>query len=372
MMSSVLCARLSVEVKAQSKGTPFFFRMVPARWASAMPSSVRPTSFQPVKRFDRFHSLSPWRTRTRTFSPGGVFALSARPVIADSQAPPSRLLGGYGPFRQIPNLRTEQASQAKHVGHRIKSRGAAASPQRRLDRAASENPAIGGDMGKLDALAGAGEDHPVLADHVAAAERGKADIAFAPRPDIAVASPHAALVKGDAPRLGQGAAEQKRRPRRRIALVAMMHLQDLDIEFGPERRGHARGKNGKEVHAPAHIARLDYGGVARGSLDFRLVGRGKAGRADDMDDTGLRRKSGEGDGRSGRGEIEHPVDMGEDGEGIVGNSDAERRKTGNLANIAADMRRALGLDGPGHGAARRLDEHPRQRLAHASGRSENG
>src|SRR5262245_28922555 len=322
MMSSVLCARLSVEVKALSKRTPFFFRMAPARWASAMPSSVRPTSFQPVKRFDRFHSLSPWRTRTRTFSPGGIFALSACPVIADSQAP-IPAFRRYGSFRHMPNLRTQQASQAKHVHHRIKSGGAAASPQRRLDRAASENPAIGGDMGKLDALAGAGEDHPMLADHVAAAERGKPDIAFAPRPDIAVAGPHAALVKGDAPRLGHGAAEQKRRPRRRIALVAMMHLQDLDIEFGPERLGHARGKNGKEVHALAHIARLDYGGVARGSLDFRLVGRGKAGRADYMDDTGLRRKLGEGDGRSGRGEVEHPVDTGEGGDGALGNSRAE-------------------------------------------------
>src|SRR5262245_748511 len=114
-------------------------------------------------------------------------------------------------------------------------------------------------MGKLDALAGAGEDNPVLADHVAAAERGKADIAFAPRPDIAVAGSHAALLKRDAPRLGHGAAEQKRGSRWRIALVAMMHLQDLDIEFGPERLGHARGKSGEKVHALAHVACLDDG-----------------------------------------------------------------------------------------------------------------
>ena len=90
-------------------------------------------------------------------------------------------------------------------------------------------------MGKLDALAGAGEDHPVLADHVAAAERRKADIALAPRADIAVAGPHAALGKRDASRLGRGAAEQKRGARRRVALVAVMHLEDLDVEFGAER-----------------------------------------------------------------------------------------------------------------------------------------
>ena len=34
-------------------------------------------------------------------------------------------------------------------------------------------------MGQFDALAGAGEDYPVLAHHVAAAQGGKADIALA-------------------------------------------------------------------------------------------------------------------------------------------------------------------------------------------------
>ena len=43
--------------------------------------------------------------------------------------------------------------------------------------------------------AGPGEDHAMLADHVAAAQRGKADIPFAARPDIAVAGAHAALVE---------------------------------------------------------------------------------------------------------------------------------------------------------------------------------
>ena len=41
-------------------------------------------------------------------------------------------------------------------------------------------------MGKLDALAGASEDHPMLAHDVAATQRGKADISLAPRPDIAI------------------------------------------------------------------------------------------------------------------------------------------------------------------------------------------
>ena len=89
-------------------------------------------------------------------------------------------------------------------------------------------------MGKLDPLARPGENHPMLANHVAAAERREADIAFAPRPDIAVAGPHAALGKRDASRLGRGLAEQERSARRRIALVAVVHLQNLDVELRAE------------------------------------------------------------------------------------------------------------------------------------------
>ena len=62
-------------------------------------------------------------------------------------------------------------------------------------------------MGKLDALAGAGEDHPMLADHVAAAERRKADIALAPRSGLAVADMHAALGERNVARLGGGFAQ---------------------------------------------------------------------------------------------------------------------------------------------------------------------
>src|SRR5262249_4374500 len=36
----------------------------PAARASSRPASVRSTSVQPVNRFSRFHSLSPWRRRT--------------------------------------------------------------------------------------------------------------------------------------------------------------------------------------------------------------------------------------------------------------------------------------------------------------------
>src|ERR1700704_818786 len=67
--------------------------MTPARCASKIPSSVRSTSFHPVKRFKRFHSLSPWRTRTSTLPSWDGSSSSEGPVIAFCcLAPPKRLL----------------------------------------------------------------------------------------------------------------------------------------------------------------------------------------------------------------------------------------------------------------------------------------
>jgi hypothetical protein len=62
-------------------------------------------------------------------------------------------------------------------------------------------------MAKLDALARSGEDHRVLAHHVAAAERREPDIALAPWADIAVTCVDSLFLKGDATRGGRGIAE---------------------------------------------------------------------------------------------------------------------------------------------------------------------
>lgn len=47
-----------------SKSYPPSSRAFPADSASFLPLSERSTSVQPVKRFSRFHSLSPWRSNT--------------------------------------------------------------------------------------------------------------------------------------------------------------------------------------------------------------------------------------------------------------------------------------------------------------------
>src|SRR5215467_4440483 len=159
-------------------------------------------------------------------------------------------------------------------------------------------------MGKLDPLAGPGEDHSVLADYVAAPERSKTDIALAPGPGLAVAGPHAALVERNASRSGGSRAKHQRCPRRRVALVAMMHFENLDVELWSKRLGHARGETSEQVDAEAHVARFDDGGMTGGGGDLGLVWLGEAGRANDMDNAGLRRERGKGHGRGRHGDAE--------------------------------------------------------------------
>ena len=133
-------------------------------------------------------------------------------------------------------------SQTEHIPHRVEAWGPAPGPKRRPDRAAGENAPISGDMRKLDTLARPGKDHPMLADHVAAAERGKADIAFPAWAGIAVAAAHTTFGERYFARFGGGAAQHERSAGRRVALVPVVHLQDLDVEFGPEGAGDLSGE----------------------------------------------------------------------------------------------------------------------------------
>ena len=148
--------------------------------------------------------------------------------------------------------------------------------------------------------------------------------------------------------------------------MAVVHLQNLDVEFGPKRLGHLLGEARQQIHAEAHIAGLDDGGVTRGGRDLGLVVWREAGRADDMDDAGLSGEPGENRRRFRAGKIEHGIDAGEKRHRIIGDDDSFRRQSGELADIAADAGRTLGLEPSGNDAALGLGEHARERLAHTA------
>src|SRR5579871_3128979 len=77
---------MSAEVKARSNATPCALRRRPACLASSTPAGVRSTSRQPVKRFLRFHSLWPWRRRTKRRSLAGILRDLVRGFFGDSRS----------------------------------------------------------------------------------------------------------------------------------------------------------------------------------------------------------------------------------------------------------------------------------------------
>ena len=135
----------------------------------------------------------------------------------------------------------------------------------------------------------------VLADHRAAAQRREADVAALARAGMAVADPDRMVGEVDAAAFRRRLAEQQRRARRRVDLVAVVHLEDLDVEIGVERLRRLAHQGGEQIDAEAHIAGLDDDRMARGGLELLLVVGREAGGADDMDDARLRGEFGEGD-----------------------------------------------------------------------------
>src|SRR6478752_7273265 len=92
-------------------------------------------------------------------------------------------------FPLAPHLGGEgrgERSEPQHVLHGIESGLAAGGPAGGAQRATGEDLAAGGLVGELDPLALGGEDHAMLAHHIAAAQRGEADGPALPRTGDAV------------------------------------------------------------------------------------------------------------------------------------------------------------------------------------------
>src|SRR6218665_511308 len=109
---------------------PLALSALPVARASPMPFSVRSGLRQPVKRFLRFHSLSPWRTRIRV------------PVIAER---PYCLVWSRCRSAKVPPLFAGSALsvvEAEHVDHGIKARLLAGGPQHGASRAIGIDGAV--------------------------------------------------------------------------------------------------------------------------------------------------------------------------------------------------------------------------------------
>ena len=79
------------------------------------------------------------------------------------------------------------------------------------------------------------------------------------------------LFEGDATAFRRRRAEEKRGSGGSVDLHAMMHFDDLDVIFGPQRAGGLFDERGEEIDAKAHIARAHDDRMARGGLELRQM-----------------------------------------------------------------------------------------------------
>src|SRR5450631_2514505 len=157
-------------------------------------------------------------------------------------------------------------AKPKHIGHGIQARLLVPAPKRGLDGTARENAAIFRDMGEFDALARPRENHFVIADHRPATQARKADIANLAQARVAVPHADRMLFELNATAVRRRRAEEKRGAGGRIHLHAMMHFNDLDVVFRPERAGGLFDERGEEIDAKTHIAGSHDDCVAPGGL----------------------------------------------------------------------------------------------------------
>ena len=146
------------------------------------------------------------------------------------------------------------------------------------------------------------ENDTVLADDAAPAERLKADVPAATRTCVAVAGAHTCTVERDLAPIGGRLAQHQSGTGGSIDLVAVMHLDDLDVEVGIKCFGNPPGDRHQQINAQAHVARLDDGGMAGRCGNGRLVLGAKPGGADDVDDACIGGQTGKLDRRIGTSE----------------------------------------------------------------------
>ena len=167
------------------------------------------------------------------------------------------------------------------------------------------------------------------------------------------------------------AAEHQRGAGRRVDLLVVVHLEDLDVVVVVERRRHALDQSGEQIDAEAHISGLDDGRALARLRDQRFLFGGMAGGADDVHEAGGGGQLGEGERRGGNGELDQAVGSLEQRRNVAHHRDAVGAQSGQLAGIAADHRGARRIDGAGQRQALGRRDRMDQRAPHAPAGTRN-
>src|SRR5690606_24089743 len=120
----------------------------------------------------------------------------------------------------------------------------------RGESTAREEIAVARAVGQLEALAVAEEMDRVVADDVTASDTENADLVLRSGANLAVPSPQLAELRAN--RLGR-LGKTDRGPARRVDLLPMVHLDDLDVELGTEPAQGMLEDLDEHLHAAAHV-----------------------------------------------------------------------------------------------------------------------
>ena len=191
-------------------------------------------------------------------------------------------------------------------------------------------------MGDLDPLPGPGEHHRMLAHRVAAADRLESD-------GLAVAHPRVPFPAVDgtarevAPqRIGDDLAHPHRGAGGRIDLVAMVHLDDLDVRLLAEDAARNFNEMKAGVDTDAHVRSDEHGNVRRTRLDpGSLLDREPRGSDHELR-SGRATALGEGHRPRGEAEVDDPVDGAEEPARIVRHLDSIGPRPGERARVGAE------------------------------------
>src|SRR4051812_18014448 len=218
---------------------------------------------------------------------GRLFALPARPAARIIRPPATSLPRKREPMLlrtgpALPRRRRFRASlaQAEHVVHVVEPGRLAAQPFRGAQGAHGVGRAALRAHGDLDALAGAGEEHGVLADDVAAPDGMEADFLPGALAGLALAAMARDLRQLALQRLGNDFAKFQRGARGRIDLVAVVRLDDLDVVAVAKDARRSLRQLVPGVDADGEVRRHDNRDAPRRLRDGFTLRVGKAGGAD--------------------------------------------------------------------------------------------
>ena len=111
-------------------------------------------------------------------------------------------------------------------------------PQSRVNGASGKDGPISCLMGELNAFVVGGKHNRMVANNIAASEHRKSDITSFPLPGEAIPAPVRDFAQIDTPPFGRGLPKCQCGARRCIYFVAVMHLDNFNIEIRVENLGH--------------------------------------------------------------------------------------------------------------------------------------